>query len=146
MQKEEDFLETISSYSDADLFAIINSPGTYDEKAVIASENELEKRNLLPEEFIIRRNNLIFDEDERLSEGKPASSLQNFFGWLGIVAVLGIVIGYTLYYGKTKSIFTGKEYHTYNEESRENGRYMFYFSLILHAVFILYMGGWLRFK
>ena len=84
-----------------------------------------------------KRDRIIAKEEELLSEGKEATFPQQFLGWIGILGVLGIIIGYELSFAKVKSKFTDKEYFKYDENSRESGRYMFYISIAIVIVFFL---------
>ena len=135
---EDDLQKFIAAHSDDELLKMVFRPDPLDPSLHRAAEEELKRRNTLPEDFEDRRKKIIDDEDEVLSDGRPASFPQEFFGWLGILGVLGIIIGYNLYFGKSVSQYTGKEYPRYDEMSRESGRYMFYVSLATHTLFILF--------
>ena len=135
---ENRFRETVSEYSDEYLLQMLHSPAQWEPELLLAAEDELEQRNLLPEEALIRRQQMIAREEERLSEGKPATFLQQFFGWLGIFGILGLIIGYDLYFSKVKSIYTDRLYDEYDSTSKENGRYIFFVSVITHSLFILF--------
>jgi hypothetical protein len=135
----EDNLEiSLIHYSDNELIKIVYEFYEWDEDMLVAVQNELTFRGKLPDDIIYKKYNEILKEDAFLSEGKEATFPQQFLGWIGIVGVLGIIIGYELYFSKTKSHFTAKEYFKYNEDSRESGRYMFYISLAVVVGFFVY--------
>ncbi len=135
---ENRFRETVMEYPDGQLLYMTQTPDQWEPALLLAAEEELQQRNLLPDEMLIRRAQLIAKEEESLAEGKEATLLQQFFGWLGIFGLLGIIIGYDLYFSKAESLYTGKLYHEYDSESRENGRYIFFTSIITHSLFIIF--------
>lgn len=135
---EDNLAVSLIHYSDKELIKIVYEFYAWDEEMLIAVQNELTLRGKLPHDIIYKKYNEILKEDALLSKGKEASFSQQFLGWIGILGVLGIIIGYELYFSKTKSHFTAKEYFKYNEDSRESGRYMFYISLAIIIGFFIY--------
>ena len=135
---ENNFQDFIASHTDAELLSLAYRFDALQPDLQPAAEEELRRRNTMPPDFEQRKQLIIEQEDEILSEGKEARFPQQFFGWLGIFGILGIIIGYDLYFSKMVSRYTGKVYHEYDEQSRESGRYMFYVSLLTHSLFILY--------
>ena len=103
-----------------------------------AIEDELQRRQMLPSDITIRKQEIIDKELEILSKGKPATLMGQIFGWLGVLGVLGIIIGYNYSFAKVKSKYTGKKFYKYDEPSRENGNYIFYTSLTVLTLYILY--------
>jgi hypothetical protein len=110
----------------------------WDAEMLQAIEHELELRGMLPNDIGSKKQQLIEAEDEILSEGKEATFPQQFLGWIGVLGVLGLIIGYNLAFSKTVSLYTGKAYYKYNETSRESGKYMFYISLTVIIVYTIY--------
>ena len=135
---ENNFEEFIASHTDAELLSLAYRFDALQPDIRPAAEEELRKRNTLPPDFEERKQLLISQEDEILTEGKQATFPQQFFGWLGIFGLLGLIIGYDLYFSKMISRYTGKVYPEYDEHSRESGRYIFYISILTHSLFILY--------
>ena len=89
-------------------------------------EVELSKRNILPADINERKWQLVQKEDKLLAAGRDASTLGLIVGWVTVLGLLGIYMGYRYTFSKTKSRYTNKEYFTYNESSRKNGAYLFY--------------------
>ena len=133
--------EFIAAHSDAELLRMAYRYDTDEPDLQTAAEAELRRRNMLPEDFAERKQKLIDEEDEKLENGRNASFPQQFFGWLGIFGLLGIIIGYDLYFSKATSIYTRHQYYRYDDESRESGRYMFYISLLTHSLFLIWKFG-----
>jgi len=89
-------------------------------------EVELSKRNILPADINERKWQLVQKEDKLLAAGRDASTLGLIVGWVTVLGLLEIYMGYRYTFSKTKSRYTNKEYFTYNESSRKNGSYLFY--------------------
>jgi len=89
-------------------------------------EVELSKRNILPADINERKWQLVQKEDKLLAAGRDASTLGLIVGWVTVLGLFGIYMGYRYTFSKTKSRYTNKEYFTYNESSRKNGSYLFY--------------------
>lgn len=136
MREEIRFL--MNEHTDKELFSIMYRSATGDPEMTAAAEEELRSRNIFTDEIAVRRQVLIEEEDDILSEGFEATVPQYIFGWLGIFGVLGLIIGYDLYFSKKISVYTGKAYPEYDEASRESGRLIFFISVITHSLFILY--------
>lgn len=135
---ENNLAASVNYYSDEELLKMVYEFYEWDEDMLGAVQNELRLRSILPDDIIHKKNSAVTKEDTLLSAGKEANFSQQFLGWIGIIGILGIIIGYELYFSKTKSRFTDKEYFKYNEDSRESGRYMFYISLALVITFLFY--------
>ena len=101
-------------------------------------EEELSKRNILPEDINERKKELIEKEHTQLMQGKNASPFGQVIGWLTVFGLLGILIGYQYAFSKVRSKYTGKEYFKYNEASKRNGSYLFYTSICLSAIAIFF--------
>ena len=125
-------------YSSEELLIMVYQFDQWDDEMLAAIQYQLLLRNLLPDDVLEKRNKAIKREDEILSDGKEATFSQQFLGWVGILGVLGLIIGYDLAFAKTKSKYTGKEYWKYEEDSREIGRYMFFISIAIVVGYLLY--------
>jgi hypothetical protein len=132
------YRDIVSQQSDEALLTMVYQFDQWDTDMLQAIEIELQNRNILPTDIASRKDELIYKEDKILSIGKEATFPQQFFGWIGIVGFLGLIIGYNLAFAKKISKYTGKEYFKYDDETRENGRYMYYISLTIIIVFALY--------
>ena len=135
---ENVFKDILVHHTDEELLTIVYQFTEWDAEMLMAVEDELKQRNILPADILIKKNTLIQKEDEFLSAGKEATFPQQFLGWIGIFGILGLIIGNHLAFAKTNSKYTGKEYFKYDEPSRESGRYMYYLSLTIIVVFCLY--------
>ncbi|MFN0083483.1 MAG: hypothetical protein ACKVOM_13315 [Ferruginibacter sp.] len=135
---ENDFSNLVVQYSSEELFTMVYQFDQWDDEMMAAVQNELAARNLLPDDVSERRSKVIEREDNMLSEGKDATFAQQFLGWIGVLGILGLIIGYELAFAKITSNLTDKEYFKYDEQSRESGRYMYYISLAVIIGFFLY--------
>lgn len=133
-----DFQQQAAQFSDRQLLAIVYQFVEWDAEMLKAVEEELQNRNLLPEDVVEKKQAAFDREDNLLSEGKEASFSQLFLGWICILGLLGIFIGYHLAFAKVTGILSGKRYYKYNDESRENGKFMFYIAVSLAGVWVLY--------
>lgn len=135
---DNDFSNLVVQYPSDELLTMVYQFEQWDDEMMAAVQNELAARNLLPADVSDRRNKVIEKEDEILSEGKVATFAQQFLGWIGVLGILGLIIGYELAFAKTTSSITNKQYFKYDEQSRESGRYMYYISLAIIIGFFLY--------
>ncbi|MCY7293022.1 MAG: hypothetical protein LH615_12655 [Ferruginibacter sp.] len=135
---ENNFSDIVVHHSDEELLSMVYQFTQWDAEMLVAVEDELKQRNILPEDILIKKNTLIQKKDEFWSEGKEATFPQQFLGWIGVFGILGLIIGNHLAFAKTISKYTGKEYFKYDEASRESGRYMYYISLTIIIAFFLY--------
>jgi Trk-type K+ transport system membrane component len=135
---DNDFSNLVVHYSSDELLTMVYQFDQWEKEMMAAVQNELAARNLLPADISERRNKVIEREDEILSEGKEATFAQQFLGWIGVLGILGLIIGYELAFAKITSSFTDKEYFKYDEQSRESGRYMYYISLAVIILFFIY--------
>jgi hypothetical protein len=136
--KNNYYQDIVKQESDEALLTIVYQFDKWDAEMLEAVEIELEDRNLLPTDIASRKDELIYKEDKMLSVGKEATFPQQFLGWIGIFGLLGLIIGYNLAFAKNSSKYTSKTYFKYDDETRENGRYMYYISLTIIIVFALY--------
>ncbi len=135
---DNDFSNLVVHYSSDELLTMVYQFEQWEKEMMAAVQNELAARNLLPADISERSNKVIEREDEILSEGKEATFAQQFLGWIGVLGILGLIIGYELAFAKITSSFTDKEYFKYDEQSRESGRYMYYISLAVIILFFIY--------
>lgn len=135
---DNNYQDIVAGYKDEELLLIVYQFDQWDTGMSIAVENELKLRNILPDDLQLKKNTLTQKEHDFLLIGKEATFSQQFLGWIGIVGILGIIIGYELYFSKIKSRYTDTEYFKYNEESRESGRFIFYLSMAFTVCFLAY--------
>jgi hypothetical protein len=73
-----------------------------------------------------------------MEEAKQASNRGIIVGWLTCLGLLGIFIGYHYAFSKTRSKYSTKVYFQYNEQSRKTGKAIFYVSVLLVTLEIIY--------
>src|SRR5688572_12095315 len=126
---DNNFIKTVKEKSSEELLSMVYAFDEWSSDMLRAVENELADRNILAEDVSIRKQELIDKDTARLEQGKAASLAGQIFGWLGVLGLIGLIIGYNYTFSKTKSKYTGKKYYTYDEPSRDNGSYIFYISI-----------------
>lgn len=132
------FRETVQNKSNDELLKMVYEFEEWSPEMLTTIEEELSKRNILPNDINIRKQQLIELEEEQLVKGKQASLFGQIIGWITVFGFFGILIGYQYAFSKTRSKYTSKEYYTYNDASRKNGSYLFYISICLFAITIFY--------
>ena len=132
------FSEIVETKSEDELLKMVYEFDEWSPEMLEAVQKELSKRNILPTDINIKRQKLSDIEEAELIDGKQASLLGEIVGWLTVFGLLGIFIGYNYSYSKVKSKYTGKQFFKYNESSRKNGSYLFYTSIILSTLGIIY--------
>ena len=135
---ENKFQTIVKEKSNEELLTMVYQFDEWDSEMLKAVELELQTRELLPDDITQRKKESIDKELEELTKGKEAGLAGQIFGWLGVLGIIGLIIGYNYAFSKSKSKYTGKEFYKYDEPSRENGRYIFYTSLIVFIIFFLY--------
>ncbi len=133
-----DFRETVRDKSNDELLKMVYGFDEWSPEMLRAVEEELSKRNILPNDINTRKQQLIELEEAQLINGKQASPFGQIVGWLTVFGLFGILIGYHYAFSKTRSKYTGKEYYKYIDTSRKNGSYLFYTSICLSAIAIFY--------
>jgi hypothetical protein len=123
------FKETVQLKSKDELLKMVYEFDEWSPDMLLAVETELSERKMLPDDIGVRKQQVIIEEDELLSQGKPASLAGQIFGWVFVLGLIGLYIGYNYAYAKVKSKYTGKKYLEYDEASREVGSYIFYASI-----------------
>jgi len=128
------FTETLQLKSTDELLQMVYEFDEWSPEMLNAVEIELGKRGMLPDDISIRKQQAINEEDELLQKGTAASLGGQVFGWIFVLGLLGLYIGYNYAFSKVRSKYTGKKYFEYDEPSREVGSYILYTGI---AVFIL---------
>lgn len=136
---ENRFQASVSEKSNEELLTMVYQFAEWDPKMLEAVETELQNRNILPADISARKQELVKEEDEELSKGEPASLAGQIFGWILVLGFIGLIIGYTYAFSKTRSKYTQKQYFKYEPDARENGKYIFYASLAAITLEVLYM-------
>ena len=132
------FSEAVQSKSNTELLKMVYEFDEWSPEMLIAVEQELFNRKILPADLVLNKQNKIEMEDIELSKGKEAGLTGQIIGWLTVFGILGIAIGHNYAFSKVKSKYSAKQYFKYNDDSRKNGKYLFYTSLFLLAIAILY--------
>ena len=132
------YSETIKEKTDQELLIMVYEFNTWNPLMLHAVEEELSSRNLLPEDLKQKKEYLMTEENVALTNGKQASVFGQVIGWLTVTGFIGIFMGYNYAYAKERSKYTDKVYFKYNKSSRENGKNLFYASLVLGVLIILY--------
>ena len=132
------FLDIAKEKSNEELLTMIYQFAEWDPEMLSAVETELQTRGLLPDDIAARKQELIEKEDLALTNGQEASLAGQIFGWFGVLGLLGLFIGYNYTFSKVRSKFTQKEYYKYDKPSRDNGSYIFYTSVAVFILSILY--------
>lgn len=132
------FDETVQNKPDAELLKMVYEFDLWSSEMLSAVERELSKREILPADLATYKQEKIEKEDMELSKGKEASLAGQIIGWLTCFGLLGIAIGYNYAFSKVKGKYSAEQYFKYNENSRKNGKNLFYASTLLSALAILY--------
>ena len=132
------FTEIAKVKSTNELVEIIYAIDEWDPKMIKACENELSLRNQLPADYETKKREIIDQGEAILAQGKQASMTGLIFGWLFILGLIGLYIGYHYSYSKVISKHTGRKYFEYNQESRKNGEYILYASIFGIILCLIY--------
>ena len=124
--------------TDEELLKMVYDFESWSPEMLNVTEAELKRRNILPADIALKKQERIDDEDARLSEGKEGSVLGLIIGWLGVLGLLGLIIGYNYSFSKTRSKYTGKIYFKFDKSTREVGNYIFYISIGVIVTFFFY--------
>jgi hypothetical protein len=135
---ENSFTNIVKEKSSQELLTMVYQFSEWNADMLQAVQEELLERELLPEDVAIRRKEIVDNDTSNLEQGKAASLSGQIFGWLGVLGLIGLIIGYNYAFSKTKSKYTSKEYYTYDEASRDNGSYIFYTSLTIAIIYLIY--------
>lgn len=133
-----EFSELVLNKQDDELLKMVYEFDQWSPQMLFAVEAELNKRNLLPADISLKKQEIISNEDAELSQGKEASMLGMLMGWIGILGLIGLIVGYRYSFAKKRSKYTGKVYFKYDESTRKNGHYIFYTAIIIFTLYFLY--------
>lgn len=133
-----DFEEIVNGKSNSELLTMVYELDKWDPKLLKAIEEELNIRNILPNNILEQNQKLIELERDELLIGKEASLIGFIIGWIGVFGLLGIIIGYNYAYDKIKSKYTNEYYFKYDETSRKYGKYLLNTSLIITILVVFY--------
>jgi hypothetical protein len=111
------FQSIIQQKSSDELLEMVYQFTEWDPEMLDGVETELQKRNLLPTDITSRKQKLIADEDQALSNGLQASLTGQIVGWLGVLGLIGLIIGYNYTFSKVRSKYTKKVYYKYDKDS-----------------------------
>jgi hypothetical protein len=132
------FTEAVQSKTSAELLKMVYEFDEWGPEMPDAVEQQLSTREILPEDLTIYKKEKIETENSALTQGQEASLFGQITGWLTVFGFFGIAIGYNYAFAKLKGRYSGKEYFKYNEQSRKNGKNLFYASLLLTSLAVLY--------
>lgn len=133
-----DLKQTVKEKTNSELLEMVYQLDQWSVDMLIEVEAELSLRNVLPSDISIIKQSLIEQEEIHLSKGKDASTTGLILGWLLVFGLLGIIIGYNYAFEKKRSKYTGQDYFKYSDASRKKGKNLFYTSLLLSIITILY--------
>ncbi len=133
------FTETLQLKSDVELLQMVYEFDEWSPEMLTAVETELDERGILPDDISIKKQQAIKEEDELLSKGTAASLGGQVFGWVFVLGLIGLYIGYNYAYSKVRSKYTGKKYFEYDEPSREVGSYIFYTGIVAFILGFMYV-------
>jgi hypothetical protein len=132
------FNETVKSKTNNELLVMVYEFDRWSPEMLLAIENELVNRDILPTDIKDKKQKMIDAEEIELSKGREASLLGQIVGWLTVFGLLGIYIGYNYTFSKVRSKYSDKVFFKYDDNSRKNGSYLFYTSIVLSAIGLLY--------
>lgn len=132
------FLETVKNNTDEELLIMVYEFDKWNSDMLQSIEKELTNRGILPSDIKEKKQKVIEAEEIELEKGRQASLLGTIVGWLTVFGFLGIYIGYNYTFGKVKSRYSEKSFFKYDENSRKNGSYLFYTSITLTSIVLLY--------
>lgn len=133
------FESEVKEKPDEELLTMVYEFDAWNVEMLQAVEAELQSRQILPNDIALRKKEMIEEEAAQLAKGKEASLLGQVIGWLCVLGLLGIIIGYNYAFSKVKSKYTGQKFYKYDEDSRDNGSYIFYISLSVCILVTLYI-------
>ena len=135
----DQFKETVHLKSNDELLKMVYEFDEWSPEMLLTVEAELNERKLLPEDIGARKQQAITEEEELLRKGKEASLGGQIFGWVFVLGLIGLYIGYNYAYAKVRSKYTGKKYFEYDQASREVGSYIFYTSIVAFVLGFMYV-------
>ena len=133
------FTETVQLKPNDELLKMVYEFDEWSPEMLLTIETELNKRNILPDDIGLKKQQATIEEDEVLSNGKPASLGGQIFAWVFVLGLIGLYVGYNYAYAKVRSKYTGKKYFEYDDSSREVGSYIFYTSIVAFILSFMYV-------
>jgi hypothetical protein len=133
-----DFNESLQNRSNDELLKTVYEFDLWSPDMLAAAEKELSTRGILPDDIADRKKQLADAEEEELSKGREASTAGLIIGWITVFGILGLIIGYNYAFSKQRNKYSGKIYFKYDKKSRNNGAILFYTSVVLSIIAILY--------
>lgn len=135
----DQFRETVQLKPSDELLKMVYEFDEWSPEMLLAVEAELSERKILPHDIGTRKQQAIAEEEELLTKGKEASLGGQIIGWIFVLGLIGLYIGYNYAYAKVRSKYTGKKYFEYDEASREVGSYIFYTSIVAFILGFMYV-------
>ena len=135
----DQFKETVHLKSNDELLKMVYEFDEWSPEMLLTVEAELSDRKLLPVDIGARKQQAITEEEELLRTGTEASLGGQIFGWIFVLGLIGLYIGYNYAYAKVRSKYTGKKYFEYDQASREVGSYIFYTSIVAFVLGFMYV-------
>ncbi len=132
------FEDLLQNKSDKELLEMVYDFHAWSPEMLTSVEQELTNRNILPTDLRSKKESLILEEDSILKQGKQAGLFSQVIGWLTVFGLLGIFIGYHHAFSQERSKYTSQTYFTYNEASRQQGKNLFYASVLLTTLALFY--------
>ena len=80
----ESFTEIVKNKTNDELLKMVYEFEEWSPEMLASIEAELAKRNILPNDINIRKQQMVEKEDEHLSTGKKASIIGQVVGWLTV--------------------------------------------------------------
>ena len=134
----DSFIEIVKNKTNEELLKMVYEFAEWSPEMLTTVETELAIRNILPGDIKARKQQLTEMEDEKLLMGKKASIIGQVVGWICVSGLLGIFIGYHYSFSKVRNQYSGQQYFKYDENSRNNGSLLFYTSIVLTTLILLY--------
>jgi hypothetical protein len=134
-----DFNESLQNKSNDELLKMVYEFDLWNSDMLGAVEKELSSRGILPDDIAERKKKLADAEEVKLSKGREASTAGLIIGWITVFGIPGLIIGYNYAFSKQRNRYSGKIYFKYDKKSRNNGAILFYTSIVLSIIAILYV-------
>jgi hypothetical protein len=133
-----EFTHLVKAKKNNELLTMVYQFDTWSPEMLTAVQEELSHRGILPSDIKTRQEKIEEAEEKVLAEGKDGSALVFLLGWLTVIGLFGLAIGYNYGYATVTSKISGKRFYKYNTSTRKDGRILMNTSIILFALVILY--------
>lgn len=133
-----DFTTVVQQKTDEELLKMVYEFDSWNSDMLVAVETELTQRNILPDDVAAKSQERITDEAAALEQGKDGNGAGIVIGWICVLGIIGLFLGYNYAFSKTRSKYTGKVYYKYDAHTRKNGAYIFYTSIAIFVLAMLY--------